>query len=147
MIIPDVNLLVYAYNSDAPHHPAAKRWWERSLSGEELVGLPWVVLHGYLRLMTHPRVLERPLGPAEALGHVRQWLEVPLCRIIEPGGEHLAILERLLDEVGAAASLTTDAVLAALAIEYQAELNTNDADFVRFSGLRHRNPLRDRPRR
>ena len=144
MIIPDINLLVYAYNSDAPHHEAAKRWWEGALSGELMVGLPWVVLHGYLRIMTHPRVLERPLEPSDALRHIRQWLEVPLCRIIEPGEQHLAVLEGLLAEIGSAGNLTTDAVLAALAIEYQAELCTNDADFGRFSGLRRRNPLRER---
>jgi toxin-antitoxin system PIN domain toxin len=146
VIIPDINLLVYAYNSDAPFHETARRWWEDALSGGEPVGLPWPVLHGYLRIMTHPRVLERPLAPADALRHLRQWTAVPACRIVEPGAEHLAILAALLEETGAAGSLTTDAVLAALAIEYQAELYSNDTDFARFSGLRLRNPLRGRSR-
>jgi len=141
VIVPDVNLLVYAYNGDAPHHEAARAWWESALDGEEEVGLPWAVAMGFVRLMTHSRVLARPLMPVPAIQIVRSWLEVPVARPLEPGPRHLVILAQLLEPLGVAASLTTDAHLAALAIEYRATLCSNDADFGRFSGLAWRNPL------
>lgn len=142
MIVPDINLLVYAYNADAPMHRAAKAWWERVLSDYRPVAMPWIVCHGFLRLMTHPRVLERPLRVGTAILHVRSWLEWPSVQIIEPGGRHLEILGAILMEAGAVGNMTTDAVLAALAIEYQCELYSNDTDFARFSGLRWINPLK-----
>lgn len=141
MIVPDINLLVYAYNRQAPHHAKAKTWWEGLLNGSEPVGMPWAASCGFIRLMTHPSVLDPPLGPGEAVRHVRAWLERPLVEILEPGPRHLEILERLLRAVGVAGNLTTDAHLAAIAIEYQCELHSNDSDFARFPGLRWRNPL------
>lgn len=141
MILPDINLLVYAYNADAPLHSKAKKWWEKLLNQSQPVALPWVVIHGFVRLMTHPRVVERPLRPEVAIRHVRDWIEQPFVQILEPGGTHLDIFEQLLSEIGVGGDLTTDAQLAALAIEYQCELHSNDTDFARFSGLRWRNPL------
>jgi toxin-antitoxin system PIN domain toxin len=141
MILPDINLLVYAYNADAPRHRKAKAWWEGVMNDGSVVGIPWAVACGYIRLMTHPRVLERPLPPAEAVGHVREWLARPATEVLVPGNRHLDILGRLLDEVGVAGSLTTDAHLAAMAIEHQCVLNSNDTDFSRFSGLRWVDPL------
>ncbi len=141
MILPDINLLVYAYNADAPCHLKAKAWWERILSEYEDVAMPWIVSHGFIRLMTHPRVLDRPLRVETAILHVRKWLDWPSVQIIEPGRRHLDILASILKEVGSGGNLTTDAVLAALAIEYRCELHSNDADFARFSGLRWINPL------
>ncbi len=142
MLLPDINLLVYAYNADAPRHRAARGWWENVMSGRRVVAMPWIVCHGYIRLMTHPRVLERPLRVEAALGHVRSWLEWPSVQVIEPGRRHLDILDGLLRQTGVAGNLTTDAILAALAIEYQCELHSNDVDFARFSGLRWVDPLR-----
>lgn len=141
MILPDVNLLVYAYNSAAPHHPTARSWWEECLSGSEPVALPWVVMLGYLRLMTSRAVLVDPFRPDEALGHLRSWLERPQVEILQPGPRHLDILDNLAQEAGTAGELTTDLHLAALAIEVQAALHSNDTDFGRFSGLRWVNPL------
>jgi len=141
MIIPDINLLVYAYNRDAAHHGRAKRWLEDLLNGTTSVAFAWVVVYGFIRIMTHPRVMEFPLRPSEAVGHVRSWLEMPTASIIEPGRRHLAILGDLLDRIGSAGNLTTDAVIAALGIEYQAEVHSNDADFRRFSGLRWVDPM------
>ncbi|HEX2644811.1 MAG TPA: type II toxin-antitoxin system VapC family toxin [Thermoanaerobaculia bacterium] len=142
MILPDINLLVYAYNSSAPGHLRAKSWWEECLSGDGTVGLPWAVLLGYLRLMTSRNVLVEPLSPAEAIGHIRSWLERPQTQFLLPGPRHLDLLDNLLRTAGISGSLTTDAHLAALAIEHQAELHSNDADFSRFPGLRWTNPLR-----
>ena len=141
MIVPDLNLLVYAYNSDAPHHEKARAWWERLLNGRDPVGVPWAVILGFVRLMTHPSVLVAPLAPSQALGFVRAWLERPQVTILEPGPRHLEIVERLLDGLGVAGNLTTDAHLAALSIEGQAELHSNDTDFARFPGLKWHNPL------
>lgn len=142
MIIPDVNLLVYAYNSDAPEHRGARAWWEDTLSGREPVALPWVVLLGFVRIMTSKRIVMAPLAMAEAVGHVRSWLERPQASVIHPGPQHLDLIEDLAQRVRASGELTTDLHLAALAIEHQAELHSNDADFSRFPGLHWRNPLR-----
>ena len=141
MILPDINLLVYAYNRHAPHHAAARAWWEELLNGSDPVGIPWAVVCGFVRLMTHPAVLVNPLEPGRTLFHVRSWFERPLVEVLEPGPRHLEIFERLLKSLGVAANLTTDAHLAAIAIEHQCELHSNDADFSRFAGLRWRNPL------
>ncbi len=141
MILPDINLLVYAYNTDAPRHEAARRWWEDALSQTRPVGLPWVVLLGYLRLMTSRHVLVDPFEAAEALGHIRAWLGRSNTQILQPGPGHLDHLDALIQEIGISGKLTTDTHLAALAIEHQAELHSNDADFSRFPGLRWVNPL------
>jgi toxin-antitoxin system PIN domain toxin len=141
MILPDINLLVYAYNRDAPHHAESRTWWEGLLNGTQSVGLPWAVVCGFVRLMTHPAVLVTPLGPERAVGHVRSWFDFPSVEVLEPGPRHLEIFERILGTVGVAGNLTTDAHLAAIAIEHQCELHSNDADFSRFPGLRWRNPL------
>jgi toxin-antitoxin system PIN domain toxin len=142
MIIPDINLLVYAYNTEDPSHSRAKIWWEGLLNGTDPVGLPWVTISGFLRLITHPRVLVDPMSVPHATDHVRAWLEQPSVLIIEPGKKFSGIFLGLLDESGTAANLTTDGYLAALAIEHQAELHSNDMDFTRFQGLRWRNPLK-----
>jgi toxin-antitoxin system PIN domain toxin len=141
MILPDINLLVYAYNSDAPGHVRAKAWWEACLSESRPVALPWVVILGFLRLMTSRSVLTEPCFPAEALGYIRSWLERPQVQILQPGPRHLDLLDSLLKAAKASGNLTTDVHLAALAIEHQAELYTNDGDFSRFPGLRWTNPL------
>jgi hypothetical protein len=141
VIVPDLNLLVYAFNERAPHHTAARGWWEEALSGTRQVGVPWAVVFGFVRLVTHPAVLETPLRPGAALDRVDVWFESAAVRILEPGTRHLRIARELFDEVGVAGSLTTDVHLAALAIEHNAELHSNDRDFERFSGLRLVNPL------
>jgi len=141
MILPDVNLLVYAYNSSAPHHLQARRWWEGCLSETRVVGLAWVAMLGFLRLMTSRSVLVHPLEPAEAVAHIRSWLARPQAQVVAPGPRHLDILGGLMTAASASGALTTDAHLAALAIEHQAELHSNDSDFARFPGLRWRNPI------
>jgi uncharacterized protein len=141
MIVPDINLLVFAHNADAPLHEAARDWWQDLLTSGEPVALPWAVVLGYVRIMTHPAVLERPLRPAEALADVRQWLARPNVELMTPGPRHLELLEHMLGTLGVAGNLTTDAHLAALAVESQAEVHSNDRDFARFPGLRWRDPL------
>lgn len=142
MIIPDINLLVYAYNSDAPEHRKARVWWEGALSGRQPVALPWAVVTGFLRIMTSRRILVDPLSMKEAVAHARTWLEQPNARIVHPGPRHLDLIEDLSARIRTAGELTTDLHLAAIAIENQAELHSNDSDFSRFPGLRWINPLR-----
>jgi uncharacterized protein len=141
MIIPDINLLLYAYNRKAPDHDAAREWWEGLMNGEETVGLPWIVISGYIRLATHPRVLETPMAVSKAAGHVRRWLAQPVTMILEPGARFPGLFLGYLEKLGAGGNLTTDAQLAALAVEHQAELHSADTDFSRFTGLRRTNPL------
>lgn len=142
MIIPDVNLLVYAYNSDAPHHALAKAWWEHCLRDVQPVALPWIVVLGYLRIMTSRAVLQRPLHISTALGHVRLWLEQPNVHVLQPGPRHLELLDSFAEAGVLSAALMTDAHLAALAIENQSTIHSNDNDFARFPGLRWRDPLK-----
>ena len=141
MIVPDVNLLVYAYNEGAQWHAAAKRWWEGLVNGSERIGVPWVVSTGFVRLMTHPRALTSPISSAGAIAHVSDWFRYAHVTPINPGADHLTHMQRNLDAAGVGANLVTDAHIAALAIEYQAEVHSNDSDFGRFPGLRWRNPL------
>jgi uncharacterized protein len=141
MILPDINLLVYAHNEAAPQHERARSWWEDLLGREHPVGLPWAVALGFVRLVTHPRVLDEPLGPGAALRRVEAWLGCPGVQVLEAGPRHVALLGRLFESTGVAGSLTTDTHLAALAIEHQCELHSNDSDFGRFPGLRWHNPL------
>ena len=141
MIVPDINLLVYAYDETARQHGRAKAWWEECLSGPTTVGIPWVVLLGFLRLITSPKVFRNPMPVATATTHILLWLERAQVQILHPGGRHAEILCRFLNELGTAGNLTTDAHLAALAVECQAIVHTNDADFARFPGLRWINPL------
>jgi hypothetical protein len=141
MIIPDVNLLVYAHNRAAAWHERSREWWEDLVNREQPIGLPWAVMLGYVRLVSHPSVLVSPLPPLDALAHVRGWLDQPSVRIVEPGPRHLDALGELFRSTGVGGSLTSDTHLAALAIEHQAEVHSNDADFARFPGLRWRNPI------
>lgn len=141
MIVPDVNLLVYAHNRAAPAHQPARNWWADLLDREQPIGLPWAVMVGFIRLTTHPSVLVAPLAPTDALARVRSWLDQPSVRIVEPGPRHLDLLTELFSATGVGGGLTTDTHLAALAIEHQAELHSNDSDFARFPGLRWHNPM------
>jgi toxin-antitoxin system PIN domain toxin len=93
--------------------------------------------------MTHPRVLENPMAPSEAIDRVRDWRACQVVLSIEPGRKFEQIFFKYLEELGTAGNLTTDAYLAALSVEHQAELHSNDTDFYRFAGLRWRNPLMD----
>lgn len=142
MILPDLNLLIYAHDSQSARHHEARAWWEETLNSQRPVGLAWVTILGFLRLTTHARLVSNPMTPAESIRRVRGWLAVPSVRIVTPGARHGEILFRLVESVGVAGNLTTDAHLAALAMEYQAEVASTDTDFGRFAGLRWRNPLR-----
>ena len=141
MILPDINLLIHAYNFESPVHQVARRWWEELLGGTRPVGLAWATVLGFIRIATHRGILTNPLPVAVVCEHARRWLAQPYVSTIEPGPSHAEIVFGLLEALGTGGNLTTDAHLAALAIEHQAELHSTDADFRRFPGLRWTNPL------
>jgi toxin-antitoxin system PIN domain toxin len=136
----DANVLLYAVDEGSPHHEIAKPWLEEQLSASETFAFAWGVLLAFLRLVTNPRVFEKPLSGDEALDLVDSWLAQPNATILHPTDRHSQLLRELLAPLGTAGNLTSDA-LAALAIEHGAELCSGDADFGRFPGLQWTNPL------
>jgi uncharacterized protein len=138
----DVNVLIYAVDESSSRFDAAHPWVETLLGSRELVALPWAVLLAFLRLTTRPQVMTTPFTSDEAMDVIDGWLARPNAVVVHPTDRHAMILRGLLAPLGTAGNLTTDAHLAALAIEHGAELNSCDADFSRFAGLRWRDPLR-----
>lgn len=120
MKIVDLNVLLYAVNSDAALHQRVRAWWEAAVNDEETIGLPWVVLLGFLRLTTNPRVFPRPLAPDAAAAKVDTWLAQDNIRIVSEKDDHWESLKTLLHHSGTAGNLTTDAHLAALALTHDA---------------------------
>jgi toxin-antitoxin system PIN domain toxin len=147
MILPDINLLVYAHDQGSPHHDKALGWWQGLLDGNEAVALAWVVLLGFVRLTTHPKVFENPMTVSESLARIEEWLSLPHLRIIDPPDHHFQTWSHLLRAVGVGGNLTTDSHLAALCIERGIILHTSDADFSRFPGLKWTNPLQGGPKK
>lgn len=142
MILPDLNILLYAYDADSPFHEDAKEWLEKSLSGSEPVALAWHTIIGFLRIGTNSRVFKMPLTITEAIEIVEQWLACPAVKIALPTTRHWEILQDMLQTGQAAGNLISDAHLAALAIEAGATLATSDKDFARFGNrLKTINPL------
>ena len=141
MIVVDVNLLIYAVNEDAPDHRESKAWLEAAISGTETVGLPWIVLLAFLRLTTRAGLFRSPLTANAAFDLVDAWLQQPSVVVPEPTSRHLQTMRDLVSPLGTGGNLTSDAYLAALAIEHGAELCSTDNDFARFGRLRWRNPL------
>lgn len=141
MILVDANLLIYAVDRDSPHHAPARRWLEDVLSGSKSVGIPWIAALAFVRITTHPGVMRKPLGSASAIGYIDGWLHQPFVKLIGPGEKHWPILRNLLTASGTAGNLTSDAHLAALAIEHGATVASADNDFRRFAGVAHVNPL------
>jgi toxin-antitoxin system PIN domain toxin len=140
--LPDTNLLLYAVDEDAELHDAALQWMEEALSGTETVAFAWVAVLGFIRIGTNPALYDIPMRVERALEVVDGWLAQPCVTIVHPTDRHAAVLRDLLTRVGTAGNLTTDAHLAALAIEHGATLYSSDNDFSRFPGLRWVNPLK-----
>lgn len=141
MIVPDTNLLLYAHDLTAPDHRAARQWWERALSGSEPVGVPWIAIVAFVRLMTHPSLSRNPMSVEQACGCVVDWLAQPVCRVLPGGGSTADRFFELLRHAGAGGNLTTDALIAAVSEEHGGTIHSNDRDFDRFDGVRWRNPL------
>jgi hypothetical protein len=143
VILVDANLLIYAHVSSFPQHALAGKWLNARLSGTGRVGLPWPSLLGFLRIVTNPRVFERPEPMARAWHQVQAWLEPEVAWIPQPTEQHRVVLGKLVTTSGTQANLVPDAHLAALAIEHGLLLCSTDGDFGRFADLRWQNPLVD----
>ncbi len=141
MIVPDVNLLLYAHIQAFPEHAKARAWWDALLSGRKEIGVSSPALFGFLRLATNRELFDPPMSIEAAVAQARQWLVRPQVRYLLPGPRHLEIAFGLLGRLGTGGNLTTDVQLAALAIEHHGEVHSNDADFARFPQLRWANPL------
>jgi toxin-antitoxin system PIN domain toxin len=145
VILIDANILLYAVNKDAPQHAQAKSqaksWLEKALSGTETIAVSWTVLLAFLRLATRPGLFREQLRIGTAFDLIDTWLNQTSVSIIHPGPRHGAIGRELLEPLGTGGNLTSDAHLAALALEHRAELYSSDHDFQRFPGLKWRNPL------
>jgi len=142
MITPDANVILYAYNEDAPQHKKAKEWLEHQLSSPTMFGLSWQVITAFLRISTNHKAFPVPFDLQEATEIVDEWIEHPKVNIIVPTENHWKIFRSLISEGQTNAALMMDAHLAALSIEHGATLVTTDRDFTRFSNLKTLNPLK-----
>lgn len=140
MVLADVNVLVAAYRDDSSHHVPCRAWLERVLEADEAFGVSTLVLSGFLRIVTHPRVFAVPSSLEHASLFVCTIVEQPHCVLVSPGSRHWGIFSRLCADAKARGNLIPDAYLAALAIESGCDWITLDRDFARFDGLRWSTP-------
>jgi toxin-antitoxin system PIN domain toxin len=141
VILPDVNVLVYAHREDTPDHAAYRAWLESVINSDLAYGMADLVLSGFLRIVTHPRIFERPSALDQALAFVADVRDQPNCVLVRPGPRHWAIFEGLCRDANVKGNLVPDAYLAALAIESGSEWITTDRDYSRFAQLSWRHPL------
>ena len=140
-MIVDANLLLYAVDGASPFHGRARRWLEDRVNGTSRIGLPWQSIAAFVRIVTHPRALDRPLTAGDAWLHVQAWLDQPTVWIPLETQGHAQILGDLLRRHDARGNLVTDAMLAALAIEHGVAIASADSDFGRFPEISWVNPL------
>ena len=143
MILVDANLLIYAHIGGMTQHERSRAWLDEQLNGVTRVGLPWPSLLAFMRIVTNPRIVERPLPVATAWSQVRSWLDCENVWIPAPTERHRGVLGAILESTGTHGDLLPDAHLAALAVEHGLEVCSTDGDFARFPQIRWRNPLRD----
>lgn len=141
MFLIDVNVLVYAHRADAPGHPQYRDWLSAVINSDAAYAISDLVLSGFLRVVTHPRVFRDPSPLETAMAFAAELRDRPNCVSVSPGERHWEIFSGLCHTVGARGSLIPDAYLAALAIESGTEWVTTDRDYARFPGLRWRHPL------
>ena len=141
MLLFDVNVLVYAHREDAENHIAYREWLETVINADAAFAISELVLSGFVRVVTHPKVFVKPSPVGDALAFAGQLRDQPNCVLLQPGPRHWDIFRRLCLESGVKGNLVPDAYLAALAIESGSEWITTDRDFSRFKDLRWRYPL------
>jgi toxin-antitoxin system PIN domain toxin len=141
MLLLDVNILVYAHRADAARHSRYRSWLKHVVATEPAFGIAELVLSGFLRVVTHPKVFQVPSPLDTALAFAEELRDHPNCILVSPGRQHWEIFTRLCRTAGAKGNLVPDAYLAALAIESGAEWVTTDRAYARFPGLRFRNPF------
>lgn len=143
MLLFDVNVWVYAHREDAPNHKRFRQFTESLLNGDTPFGVSTLVLSGFLRIVTHPKVFDPPTPTEIALAFVESVLVNPDAVLTVPGARHWEIFTRLCRQVEARGNLVPDAYLAALAIEHGMTWVTTDRDYSRFAGLAWKHPLTD----
>lgn len=141
MIVPDANLLLYAYDASSPFHARARNWLTQLMAGPEPVGLVTVVLFAFVRVGTSSRAFLHPLSIDEAARHVRSWLRQPATELLSVETRDIEQALSWLCQAGSGGNLTTDAQIAAVARRCRAQVHTADTDFSRFPGVRWSNPL------
>lgn len=141
MILPDVNILIYAFRSDAQEHERYREWLEKVINGPEAFGVAPQVLCSFIRIATHPRIFARPSRLDDALLFAHALQDRPGATEITPGNRHWMIFEDLCHDSAAVGNLIQDAWFAALAIEWGCEWITIDRDYARFKGLRWHPPF------
>lgn len=141
MILPDLNLLLYAYNPYVPQHAAAHQWWTSVVNDDELIGLPYEITFGFVRIATNQRLGTAAIDLKTARSTVESWLDLPQVRILTPSPNHWRNVLDLMESAQASGAVFSDAVIAGYAIDHRATLCSNDADFSRFKGLKWLNPL------
>lgn len=141
MIIPDANLLIYAYDQTSPFHLKARSWWEGLLSNHDAIGIPLVVVLAFTRILTHTSICQNPMTTEEVRDRVDQWFSLPHVRLLSISETSLDIFFDLLSSAGRGGNLTTDALIAVHARENSAIIHSNDSDFNRFPGIKWVNPL------
>jgi toxin-antitoxin system PIN domain toxin len=140
MILPDVNVLIYAFRADVPQHALCSSWLRGVVTGDGQFGVSPLALAAVVRVTTNPRTYPNASTLEEAFGFCKDILGQPNCQIVEPGPRHFDILKRLCIETKTRGGRVTDAWYAALAIEWGCELITLDRDFARFPGLKWQVP-------
>ena len=140
MILPDVNVLIYAFRKDVTQHAVCRRWLTDVVEGDARFGLSPAALSAVVRITTNPRTFKMPSPVDEAFGFCDDLLGQPHCQVVEPGERHWGIFKRLCVETDTRGARVTDAWFAALAIEWGCEWITFDRDFARFPGLSWRVP-------
>lgn len=141
MILPDINLLLYAYNSQAPQHKRAKDWLEETISSGCTLLLPHEILFGFIRIITNKRLGAASVCFSDAKKVIDSIISLPQTKIILPDSNHYNRVMSLMEDSNSSGPITSDAILASYAIHHRATLCSNDDDFDRFSGLTWRNPL------
>jgi toxin-antitoxin system PIN domain toxin len=141
VILPDVNVLIYAFREDSPEHEKCRLWLESVVRGEMAYGMSPQVLAAVVRVVTHPRIFVPPTPLEEALAFANLLVDQPHCQVIQPGARHWGIFAGLCRRARASGNLVPDAWFAALAIESGCEWITTDRDYARFEGLRWRAPF------
>ena len=142
MILVDANLLLYAYDSESPHHEASRQWLETEFSSGRPVGFGLVTLLAFVRIASDRRIYTRPLTPAAGCLLINEWLSQPNVRLLQPGPRSWTLLSELCEEGQAKGAIVMDAHLAALALEHGASIATTDRDFMRFPEVEIVNPVK-----